>query len=802
MNTALPREASKKHGRDLSVFYKYVTAFAFLSLVFLIPLFALPGSAIDIELQKQTAFLVLASFSFVAWLGSMVATKTISFKKSWAFIPVLFFLVSAGISTLLSIAPHTSLLGYGGQEYTSFLSLLGFGLFFFVGVHLFSSVRLAQRLWFLLILSGGLLSIVNLIYFFDPQLLGTNLIGTPIAATLVLSVLAILGSSLWLVADTDSETTIFPKGLWGYVTRISILLTAATALLYLIEIDFNALWVSLLVGLIVFFIFTLLRAQEFPSMSYFVLPMLLFVVSLLFLFLPSPLSGHLPTEVTLQFGVSTEIAAGALFEHGWLFGSGLGTYALDYSAFHPEGLNNTVIWDATLDRVHSHFMTLLPTFGIAGALAFILFIGMVVWMSIRTLLFEKTHVRWKMVFVAFSGWLVLTAGLFLYPSNFTLSFLFWLLSAVLLSQADLKSLQMPFAKSPRLGLAVTFSFVLVLVGTLLLFFATFSRYASASAFEDAGMQRADGASLVKTVERLDLAAALDKTNDVYYRSLSSALLLLAEELSQQASVDTDAVSDSISASLDYANRAMELSSQQVLNWSHLGRVYTDIASVTADADLAAISAYKETVRLAPNHPRYHALLGQAYLLRANRLIPFLQSEDEELVRESEAERTSVLASAASSFEEALRLKADYAAAQYYLALTRQQQGDLDSAIARIETLLATYPGELGAGFELAILYIQVERFDDAILLLEQIVAIDSEHSNARWYLSALYEQNGLLGSAIKQLEVVADLNPDNEAVAQRLLELEAGVVGVVLPEPLDETGEEDIFEGSALEEVE
>ena len=73
------------------------------------------------------------------------------------------------------------------------------------------------------------------------------------------------------------------------------------------------------------------------------------------------------------------------------------------------------------------------------------------------------------------------------------------------------------------------------------------------------------------------------------------------------------------------------------------------------------------------------------------------------------------------------------------------------------------------------------------------MGLNENYSNARWYLASMYEINGDLSAALAQIEKVAEANPDNELVAERLAQLRAGNSTTSIPAPVEE-GEESATE--------
>jgi cytochrome c-type biogenesis protein CcmH/NrfG len=464
---------------------------------------------------------------------------------------------------------------------------------------------------------------------------------------------------------------------------------------------------------------------------------------------------------------------------------------MDYAKHRPIEINQTQFWDVRFDRGSSQILTMLATFGLIGTGLFLTFIVSLMLLSLKMLITERVHAEWKMTFVAFSAWLVLVFGIFTYSSNFTLSFLFWILSAVLLSQTGKKIQVWEFSKNPRFALLTAFLFVLVNVGLLTVMFVSVSRYASELTFANAVQADHDGEGIDAVLAGLETATKLNKLSDIFARNLAHARLLKIGEELQNPAVNPADLASLVEGSYLEAERAVSLSPNNVVNYSLLGDIFRELAPLASNADILAIQAYTQAIELSPSNPKYQVALGRAYLARVDQLAILVESEDKELAGQAEDAQEESLTLAVESFEKAVELKPDYASARYYLSLAFVRQGNLSDAIAGMESVAAGNPNDVGIAFQLGLLYLQQGRSDLAQASLERAVAIAPNYSNARWYLAAVYEQEGDIEAAIEQIQAVLDLNPENEAVEARLDRLKAGPDEVEdIPVPLDE-GEND-----------
>jgi tetratricopeptide (TPR) repeat protein len=407
----------------------------------------------------------------------------------------------------------------------------------------------------------------------------------------------------------------------------------------------------------------------------------------------------------------------------------------------------------------------------------------------------------------FTGWLILFGAHLLYSSNMTLSFLLWGLSGLLVAQAALAVKETDFGRSPRMGLVFSFAFVVVAVGVLATLFITGGRYRAEVAFAKAVELDRAGAPISEVVAQTSLAVSYNRYADVYYRNLSSALLVQARKeaaaLTGEMTVEQrQTISNLVASAVNAAKRATDIEPNNVSNWSVRGAIYRDVMSFVQNAEDFAAATYEQAIALEPNSPAHYVNLGRVHLLVADRARALKRAENAELAATAAKSETEQLDAAEAAFLKAIELKRDYAPAHYYLAAAYERQGRLADAVSRLAALRAARPLDVGLGFQLSMLYIRTQNFDKAQAELESVIATSPNYSNALWFLASLYELDGDLAKATDMVEKVAELNPGNKLVAERLERLRSGQATTAIPGPVEE-GEESatsVEEGEVEEE--
>ncbi|MFC1787771.1 tetratricopeptide repeat protein [Patescibacteria group bacterium] len=768
------------------------------SLFFLLPLFFLPWTTDWLEINKQTLFVLLVGIMAVTWFCTIVLTRRMSFRLGWLSLLPLFLLLGAFLSSLLSVAGYVSWVGQGSQEYVSFLSLVMFVVLFILLANEADQVKIQRRLVLTLLVSATLAGLVGLLSVFGINLLpgtGTqvvNSVGTFSSLIAFLLVVMFMGLGMWLVSNKTNDGRFWPpKIAGGFCTLILILLCLIT-LLFLIALDFWVFWIVAIIGVLGLFVFALIQNNYFKSRIRFAVPLVILLISIVFLFFPSPLKLNIPISISPSVTMSWHVANQAISGNAnrMLFGTGPGTYGHDYAQFKPAQVNQTVFWNSQFDRASSHLITIFTTMGVFGAVIWLALVLIIFFKSLNQLLRPAAASEWKINYVLFLGWFLITFIHFIYVSNFTLQFLFWGLSGLLVSRLSVKMFKSDFARSPRLALGAVFIFVLLIVGVLTSVFVVQKRYAAELAFDQAVALASIQAPIDQVIDQLTIATKHNPLNDFYYRNLSQALLFKASELDVRTSQnktqkDIDEIQGLVSAGVASATRATELEPNNVLNWVARGAIYRDLMPFAQNAEDFAALSLQNAISLEPTNPAYYTDLGRIYLAVAARAQALRNSDDQQLAAQAaQAEAEQVLA-AERVLTTAIQLKPDYALAHYYLASVYERQGRLSEAALRLAELTQVSPQDVGLGFELALMLLRLQELDLAQVEFERVLSMAPDYSNAMWFLASVYELQNNRTEALAMVQKVASLNPKNQIILRRLERMRKGELTTIIPQPID-----------------
>jgi tetratricopeptide (TPR) repeat protein len=775
------------------------------TLFFLLPLAFSPFTSEALEMTKQVIMFVLVFLSALGLLGASVLERRFTLRGSWFMnlVPAV-FLVAIFLSTIFSQAGLESWLGYDAQQYVSFLTSAVGVVLFYVLVNS-SDTRLARQSLLALLLASSIIGAIvllslfgiNILPFAFTKIVGFNTIGNVNALAAWLVPVSLVGLGFFLV-DTKDEHAVVSGGSTGVLVRILIWFVAVVTLFLLIIIDFWTLWAAYMVGLASLMALSFLEPSHFPNNRRLIAPALLFVMATIFLFVRTPLRVQVPAVVTPSVSTSWDIAYQTVRKdtQNFLFGSGPGTFDLDYVQHRPVEINNTIFWNTRFDRAQIHPLTILATNGVLGFVSWIVLLIVILSLGLGRIARGRQETEWRVNYALLSGWVALLVLQLLSPANMSMMFLFWGLSGLLVAEAVTSTKDLKFSEAPRAALAVTAGFAAFAVLGLLTLFAVATRYSAEMAFAKAARMNTGGVEPQALVTQMTKAVSRDGKNPVYLRNLATAYLAQAGVVVGEGAADESFSDDDrqklaqvADASIKAAGRALALGKNDSVNWAINGLIYREFMPYIQGAQDYAATMFTEALKLEPNNAAYKTDLGRVYLTVADRAqqIQDLKDATQVIKDTAAANEKSHLETAVNLLNDALRLKPDYAPAHYYLAAAYERQDKLEDAANRLKSLTEVSPNDSGLGFQLAVIYIKMEKLDDAEKELQRVLEIDQNYSNAMWYLAAIKANRNQAPEALALLRRIEKLNPDNTTVKQSISTLEAGGTTATEPSPLDTT---------------
>ena len=191
----------------------------------------------------------------------------------------------------------------------------------------------------------------------------------------------------------------------------------------------------------------------------------------------------------------------------------------------------------------------------------------------------------------------------------------------------------------------------------------------------------------------------------------------------------------------------------VPGWVACGFVVVPLAVLTIQRNRDYISEsaiWQDTVAKCPNNPRAHLNFGQAL------------------------SRLHKVAEAREQYEQALRLKPDYADAHYNLGNAFLKEGRLSDAIGHYEQALRIKPDYAEAHNNLGNVLLQEGKVSDAIGHYEEALRSEPDNAELHYNLGVALAQLGRMQEAIGHYEQALRIRPDFTRAQNALAQLQAG----------------------------
>src|SRR3989344_2648738 len=608
-------------------------------LVFLIPLWFLPLTQDALNFQKQTLLAVLVFLALIAFLAKTVNAGELAVRMTWLHVPVLLVVLAVGISTLFSQWKYGSFWGWPLDISDNFLTVLLFAIVYFLVS--FTSENSSQlfRMVFVLLGSLALAALFALLQLYGvfvfPFLAfaksqAFNTVGTANSVAMLSAVLLPLALIM-----ASSAKKLLRIVLWG----IALVLLASV-----LFINFSDAWIVLVAGLLAMLAFGMWSMKNKGEFSWVSLPMALLVLSLFFLVFRVSVPGAPSAPVEVSPSVQAEMGIlQSVLKQSPVLGSGPGTFVFDYTKYHTPSLNQTIFWGTRFSSGASELLDWTVTKGILGILA-----------SLAALI------------VAF----------IMYPSNFTLWFVFWvLLGGFVLTLAG-EQKRISLAPPSFLAVVSSFLFLLVLIFGLGLVFVGGQKYIAEAKYV-AAVRLVNQGNLEEGLNKLLSVARLNPSVDLYWRDLSQLYLNQVNQISQNQGLKeeerTQQVQAAITNAVSAARQAVEASPANIANWNVQGFIYRNLLGVPG-ADQVVFSTYEKEIELDPASPFSWTELARAYIVQAQTL----QNQKDAVEKRAEA-----LNKGLENLAKAVELKADYAPAHFLTAVILDQQGKTKEAIAKL-----------------------------------------------------------------------------------------------------------------------
>ncbi len=717
-----------------------------LALIFLgVPLFFTGLTLQGMNFEKLMFFYLALLLGFFAWILKAILEGKIVVKRTPLDIPIIIFILATLVSSFFSVNRWASFVGAFGLPVKSFISVLAFALFYWFLISNINKKRLKVILTALAV-SIGLVSLFAVLNFFNVNIIGIvlGLFGLHPSWTQVLTenagfntigllsnlqifvsagiliVIGVMGTEAGVSSikyqvlrerkggeegeeGKEGKEGKEGRGLMGGIKNL--LLYAILLLLSLTIIvlgNFTSL-IGLLIGLGVIIILAMAHLADVDK-KVFGISSLLFALTLVYIIVGKPPVSlrDLPQEVGLSRQISWQISKDT-FREKYFLGTGLGNFENSFNKFKPATFNNNALWNTRFSEATGIFYESLATIGGFGTVALILLILTFLGVSVYFILNTNRHecenestrkVEAPFLFVAlFAASVALGIDNALYLTGGTLLIFTVIIAALTMSiiaiykKEYFKDLKLSYTVKPEYALALSFAFVCLSCGMILIFFSLGKVYL-------ADIYARDGLSSdteEMAVYKIKKAIGLFPYQYMYYEKLGDLLARVGDKEVKSGQKDMEKVQSLFIDALNSHKKAVSLSPENAFSWENLGVLSEAIVQYDPTLLNDADNSYSKAIELDPNNPALRMRLGVVKEAKADLAQNANQRESEsestqknsadETARKNNAEVAKKMYDAAlENFNKAIELKLDLTSGYDAVARIKEKLGNLNEAI--------------------------------------------------------------------------------------------------------------------------
>lgn len=743
--------------------FKYLTQGLLAAGLLVFPLFYLPLTNDPFNFPKEYLLYLIVIVAVILFLIPVFFRSELKWRRTIFDTPLLILAGILIISTLLAKSRSVSFFGRSEMFLAHTSVFLAWIIWFFLMIQVVTTLKLWRIMHGVVIASGLLVSLLFILkgFIFLPDWLR---IGNSISR---------LNSHLGIFT---AILVVWQVGLALYRQKISYYiwygLGSLLAFIVLFQLGFAISWVLTAIGLGLLIGLALLRLNTVPLPAFFCC-LALFIVSLLASIFGSPeqWKTELPTEVALGAKASWNAITDSYMKSGKgvVFGNGPATFPYLFAEWRGLEFNLTPLAENTyFNSPYSSILGFLAEIGWSGLAVFVGIIILLISVAVNIIppgiLFKLStrlrriikmtnkdasgaHVEWSAVFVA---WLISTIGLAVSFYEITLWWLWWFLTSssaigagFIANRKAYQARDVSLSFAPPYGALVSFT-VVISVSVISVLGVYDARFFMAEVQAKQAGQTSD-----LTIKRLYLTKATKYRNAYapYHSALSEVYLQEAAKVSQQRSVDAEALAEALKPAIEEAKKAVELEPYNFRLYENLGMIYLNAAPLVQNASAWAIDSFKSALKQAPSNYEIQTNLGNAYLLTGD---------------QKNAEET---------FKNVIHSKPNFLPAYIKLAELYEQQSNLDKAISVYQPLGQFLERNPELLFRVGRLFFnrnQAGDIDKAELAWKRAEELMPDFANVLYSLGLLSEKKGNTAEALNYYRKVEALNPDNGDIKTKI----------------------------------
>ena len=732
----------------------------------LLPILFIPSTFVPFSGGKVLLITLAVVLAMLFIVMAMLREGSLNLRFSPILLGVWSIAVITFVSALLSGDTRDALFGNGLDSYTAYFAFL-VALIVTVTASFHYSKQMVIRLYGVLIFSAIVLSLFHIIrIIFGPEVLSFSVFNSP-TSSLVGSWngLAILYGLIVLLVLMALQQ--LPLSRTGRNIAMGVMVLS---LLMLAVINFVPAWWVLAIVSGVIGLYHLVRHiwkkdgrdDQKDSFDILISAVVIFVMAVIFILGGNTLGAMIGEKLNISFlevrpsmSATVDITR-AVYEDNLLLGAGPNRFVDVWRVHKDQAINQTIFWNTPFDSGFSYVATSIIGTGLAGVIAYLIFIGGLIWSGFRFVMRAPTTDQfWHFIGLSSltsSVYLLVMSLVYVPPPSILLlgAITTGIFLASYLRLMPVRSIVINASKGKVYGIVLIVLAVSAVSATGYVAYAGATEMLAVYKFNHAMGTVAEGDTVDSLNDKI-VGAFNISANDVFaqqiaFHNLSRMRTILG--VSEPSATEQQIFQESASRAIEAANTAITLDPTDPFNHQLAGQVYSVLSLIGLEG---AGDKARESFATAKTYDPQNPILD---LLEADLAI---SSGDTALAR--------------VGAEEAVRKKGNFTEALFFLAQLDINDGNVERAIVIVNGIAQLEPQNPARRYQLGVLLASNNQLNEAVTAFEQAVLLDPQYANARYFLALGYAEQGKVEAAIEQLMVVRGLNESNTVVDDLITQL-------------------------------
>jgi len=608
------------------------------------------------ELTKNTIIIIAVVILLMLWAIKVSVAKKLVINRTPFDIPIALFLSSKILSTIFSIYKPTSIWGYYSRYTGGLISNITLILLYYIIINNITKkedlVKILKTTIFSLVLMGVFIILKSFGAFegifqrlidSHPSLVYLNSsIFSPVGSPNILTFLFIAALPILMSFISSSEED-FTMQVFGIIGSCICLLAIGITAISSIGFYGLMIWIIVILTILTIFIVNMPLTQNFTLK---LLPVIIFAVFSIIFSFSSSFRGAITNKLSfaryqdISFNTSWSVIMGTFKEHkveGFLVGTGLDTYAYNFTRFRPIEQNLEPNWNQNYTKGSRELLGLLSESGLFGLLSFLFVVFFVLSFIFKNIIKKDISGDHKALGMGIAIVAIFVSSI-LVSYTIVMLYLLWLLIAFtvvnyyLNNERDLEryevSLNISKSKIAIENEKDIVPYILLSVSAILLIFAGFMslrNYIAEYQYKRSLVSISWG-ELDKSYDYVNKSLKKNEKRDYYHRQLAyTALQRLNSTLGQTA--EDEETQNRIQTSQNYyislieqeIERSIGLNSLDASNWEAAAVIYKQLVEITngklyGDETLLFAS---RAIEVNPYNPDNYIILGYIYQFNSN-----------------------------------------------------------------------------------------------------------------------------------------------------------------------------------------